>query len=298
MTSLSRPVVVVRIAGGLGNQLFGYAVARRLALKNDADLAFDTISGFAYDFLYRRSFQLDRFSINYRESTRRERFEPFPKVGRYLVKMANKLRKGNGSYFSDYTNAYDPSILESRFSGTAYLEGYWQNVKYFKDCESVIRKELRFKPPIDSINLSLAKKIKYHQSIAIHARFFYDSITGSDVASSYYNAAIAEMEEKFSNPHYYLFSDQPDEAVKKINLPIDRVTIVRHNQGDENAYADLWLMSLCNHFIIANSTFSWWGAWLSEAEFKHVIAPDYKVHGGGDPGKVFSRLILKEWRTL
>ena len=94
-----------------------------------------------------------------------------------------------------------------------------------------------------------------------------------DVGVSYYIAAIEAMESKFGNAHYYLFSDKPHEAEKKINLPRDRITIVNNNLGDENAYADLWLMSLCDHFIIANSTFSWWGAWLNNNSNKICIRP-------------------------
>lgn len=291
-------IVVARISGGLGNQLFVYATARRLALKNDADLVLDTISGFAYETLYNRTFQLGNFSGNFREATARERLEPFSKFRRYLMRFVNKYKKDYKKFFTDWSNSYDPSILSAKFSGVVYVEGYWQDERYFKDHEDIIRKDLKIKPPTDELNLCMSKNIKSHLSIAIHVRFFHDPTTSVDVAPSYYNAAIAEMEQKFSYPHYYLFSDQPDEAERKINLPIDRVTIVNHNQGDENAYSDLWLMSLCNHFIIANSTFSWWGAWLSKAESKHVIAPDYRVHGGDDASAIFDRLILDEWEKL
>ena len=290
--------VVARIAGGLGNQLFGFAAARRLALKNDAELVLDSISGFEYDSRYKRSFQLGNFSGNFREATARERLEPFSKVRRYLMRFVNKYKNNNRKFFTDHTNSYDPSILSVRFDRNVYMEGYWQDERYFKDCEVLIRKDLKIKPPTDELNLCMSKSIKSHLSIAIHVRFFFDPDTGKDVGATYYNAAIKEMERKFGSPHYYLFSDKPNEAEKKINLPSDRLTVVNHNLGDENGYADLWLMSLCNHFIIASSTFSWWGAWLSERDYKHVIAPDYKIHGGGNAAKVFSRMILKEWNQV
>ena len=290
--------VVARIAGGLGNQLFIYAAARRLALKNDAALVLDTISGFASDNKYQRSFQLDNFAINYRKATSGERFEPFSKIRRYLMRILSKLNKDNGKFFTDYKNSYDPSILSVSFNGSIYLEGYWQDENYFKDCEDVIRKDLKIKSPTVDLNFSMAKNIKSCLSIAIHVRFFFDPETGMDVGVSYYNAAIEAMESKFGNAHYYLFSDKPHEAEKKINLPRDRITIVNNNLGDENAYADLWLMSLCDHFIIANSTFSWWGAWLSENNSKYVLAPDYRIHGGGNSAKVFSRTILREWKQV
>ena len=288
-------IVVARISGGLGNQLFCYAAARRLAFKNNAELVLDTVSGFAYDRLYKRTFQLGNFSTNFREATASERLEPFSRVRRYVMRFMSKLKKSNRKYFTNFTNTYDSLILSIRFSGSLYFEGYWQDERYFKDCEALIREDLAIKPPTDKLNLRTAKSIKSHLSIAIHVRYFFNPDTGNDIDPNYYNAAINVMERKFENAHYYLFSDKPYEAEKIIDLPPDRITIVNHNLGDEKAYADLWLMSLCDHFIIASSTFSWWGAWLSEKSSKYVIAPDYKIHGGGDAAKVFSRIILKEW---
>lgn len=291
-------IVVARMVGGLGNQLFIYAAARRLSLKNNAELVLDTISGFASDHEYQRSFQLDNFAINYRKATSSERFEPFSKIRRYLMSFMLKLKKNNKNFFTNWQNSKDLSILTAKFSGTAYVEGYWQDNIYFKDCEDIIRKDLKIKPPIDEMNLCMAKSIESHLSIALHVRFFFDQDSGKNISITYYNAAIKKMEQKFKNAHYYLFSDKPDEVEQKIKLPSDRFTLVNHNLGDNKAYLDLWLMSLCNHFIIANSTFSWWGAWLSSRADKTVIAPDKDIHGGGEPAEMFDQLILDEWEKL
>ena len=88
------------------------------------------------------------------------------------------------------------------------------------------------------------------------------------------------MEEKIESPHYYLFSDDPEAARAKLTLPEGRVTFVSHNSGDGNAYADLWLMTLCQHFITANSTFSWWGAWLGGKAGKIVVSPKLQIQEG------------------
>ena len=91
---------------------------------------------------------------------------------------------------------------------------------------------------------------------------------------------MLEIEKKVPGGHFYLFSDKPQETTNIINIPNDRHTVVDHNYGDENCYANLWLMTLCDHFIVANSTFSWWGAWLSQNTQKIILAPDCAIHGG------------------
>ena len=102
------------------------------------------------------------------------------------------------------------------------------------------------------------------------------------------------MEKKLSNAHYYIFSDQPDAAESQICIPRSRFTLIKNNIGDEMAYADLWLMAQCKHFIIANSTFSWWGAWLGLFPDKIVIAPGFeKCYGNAWWG--FRGLLPKAW---
>ena len=88
------------------------------------------------------------------------------------------------------------------------------------------------------------------------------------------------MAERIPNAHYFLFSDDPVAAQARLSLPDHRMTTVNYNQGDENAYADLWLMRQCQHFITANSTFSWWGAWLGDQPGKIVVTPGFKITGG------------------
>jgi len=287
--------VIARIFGGIGNQLFCYAAARRLALVNDAELVLDDVSGFRYD-KYKRRYQLDHFNIPCRKATPAERLEPFPRLRRYILKQMNKYRPfEKRTYIVQEGIDFDPRLLHTRFRGTIYLEGYWQSEKYFKDIEPIIREDLRINSPLDRMNQEMAKKIRECLAVAIHIRFFDKpgEKSQNNLPSSYYKKAIDYIESHLQNPHYFIFSDYPESARELIPLPDSRITLITHNKGEENAYADLWLMTQCKHFIIANSTFSWWGAWLSQFRDKIVIAPAIVRRGEGAWG--FKGLIPEGW---
>lgn len=276
--------IIPRIVGGLGNQLFCYAAARRMALVNNAELAIDDVSGFAYDHDYQRNYQLSHFSIPCRRATALERLEPLHRIRRYFKRRWNqRLPFSQRTYLVQEGVDFDSRLLHIKPKGTIYLEGYWQSENYFKDVADVLRQDLQIIPPVDSINLSLATQICSCTAVAIHIRFFDQGqkFSVNNAPSDYYTRAVEEMERLIPSAHYFIFSDQPEIARARISLPDARVTVVTHNQGDENAYADLWLMTKCKHFIIANSTFSWWGAWLAGYAAKQVIAPKFEVTGLG-----------------
>jgi hypothetical protein len=272
--------LIPRIVGGLGNQLFIYAAARRLALINNSELVLDDVSGFAYDTVYQRRYQLDYFKIPCRKATAVERMEPFSRLRRVLKRKWNqRLPFEQRSYLVQEGIDYDPRMLVYKPQGTVYLEGYWQSENYFKDMTATIRQDLQIKPPNDAANLAIAELVGKRLSVAVHVRFFDEPhVTGvNNAPSQYYARAIEAMERMAPAAHYFLFSDHPEAARARIPLPDARITLVAHNNGDENAYADLWLMTQCKHFIIANSTFSWWGAWLGEDPEKQVIAPGFEI---------------------
>lgn len=279
--------IIPRVMGGLGNQLFIYAAARRLALTNGTDLALDHITGFSYDSAYQRHYQLDHFSIPCRKATPAERLEPFTRIRRYLNRKLNhRLPFEQRRYLVQEAIDFDARLLTFKPQGTVYLEGYWQSEDYFKDVEPQIRDDLRIHPPTDAVNQQMAECIRAANAVAVHVRFF-DAPTKSaqgvgknNAPGDYYQRAIKLMEERVPNAHYYIFSDQPQAARARIPLPNDRATLVNHNHGEAMAYADLWLMSQCRHFVIANSTFSWWGAWLAKYRKKIVMAPGFKKREG------------------
>lgn len=292
-------LVITRIKGGLGNQLFCYAAAKRLAYVNNLELVIDDVTGFVRDQQYQRQYALDNFRIPNRKATPFERLEPFERYRRGVKKLISRYRSYSlRDYIEQDGNDFDSRLLTIKPHGTIYLDGYWQSELYFKDIESIIRKDLNIIPPNDGMNIYLAEKIKASVSIAVHVRFFDNPQNNgiNNASAEYYERAIVTMDSIVPQAHYFVFSDRPIEARALIPLSQNRVTFVSHNH-DDNAYADLWLMTQCQHFIIANSTFSWWGAWLGGKVGKHVIAPGVVIKDGATCWG-FRGLLPEEWIKL
>lgn len=291
--------IIARLRGGLGNQLFCYAAARRLALVNDAQLVIDDVTGFVRDRLYHRYCMLDHFKIPVRKADRWERLEPFERYRRGMMKYLSRRRPFfQRRYLEEAGSDFDPRLLSLKVNGPLYLDGLWQSEGYFKDVEQIIRKDLQIIPPEDGLNRKTMADIQNCQAVALHVRWF-DSpgMEGAyNLSAAYYQRAIDFMETRLESPRYFIFSDNPDAAQSSLDLPRERVRFVSHNQGDANAYADLWLMSHCLHFIMANSTFSWWGAWLGNFRDKVVVAPRFQSEGKAAWG--FAGLIPEGWLLL
>jgi hypothetical protein len=300
MNSKKTPKIIVRIKGGLGNQLFSYAAARRLSIVNQAELVIDDVTGFSRDFQYQRQYGLGRFCIPIRRATSNERLEPFERYRRGMIKwMSGKKPFLERSYLEQEGIDFDRRLLDLKVSGTLYLDGLWQSENYFKDVEQIIREDLRITPPEDSANQQMAAKITNCNAVALHVRWFEDPNSAGvhNLSIEYYKNAIDLIEQKVDSPHYFLFSDNPEAAAKKICLPEQNVTFVSHNLGDKNAYADLWLMSQCQHFITANSTFSWWAAWLGSNSTKIITTPLWLTNTNVTAWN-FDGLIPENWHTI
>lgn len=292
--------VIVRVKGGLGNQLFCYAAARRLALVNDAELAIDKLTGFIRDSTYRRKYLLGHFQIGARSASRRETMQPFERLRRACIKYYSRsLPFFARNYLEQRDDDYDQRILEYRVRRSVYLDGLWQSEGYFKDIQNIIRNDLRIIGPFDPKDISLADTILSTKAAAIHIRWFDSPSSrgeGHNLSKEYYHRAIRLLERAQKDIHYYVFSDNPQAAVQILPYLGKKMTIVDHNGSAEKAHADLWLMAKCRYFIIANSTFGWWGAWLSENAEKIVVAPKIQRSGIGAWG--FKGLIPSEWMTL
>lgn len=272
-------MIIVGLFGGLGNQMFQYAAgqaaAARLATELKLDLSYfsDQPAGNTP-----RKYELNCFNLPQDFATKNDlqQIHGKPLFGYLFKKIKQKFKPYyEKAYFLEQAFTYDPHILD--ISGDTYLEGYWQSEKYFLDQAELIRNNLTFSSPPQTENASLLKKICSCNSIGIHIRRS-DYLTNpnahkthSTCPAEYYTQALALLLTKVENPQIFVFSDDPSWAKKNIliNAP---VTFITHNDP-EKGFEDLRLLSNCQHFIIANSSFSWWGAWLSKNKNKQVIAP-------------------------
>ncbi len=271
-------MVVARLKGGLGNQLFIYAAARRLALKNNVPLKLDIISGFQRDY-YQRTYRLHHFNIQGEVASRRQSFDGiFGRVRRQILKQLAKFSElEDRRYITEEFPEFDPRLLNFEVNGITYLDGIWANEKYFKDIEGIIRNDLKIVTRHGSEDLALAEKIKSGNSVGIHVRRLRDfpckgaggNSSSPALSADYYKRGIEIIAGKVADPVFYCFGDDPQwfPQNNKMDFPL---VVINHNKNEKD-YEDLWLMSLCKHFIIANSTFSWWGAWLSNHHDKIII---------------------------
>lgn len=279
-------VVIARLVGGIGNQLFVYSIARRIAIENNAELVLDIFSGFAYDIEHKQYFHLDRFNTKNAVFAGEGSEYVLSRPKRFIIRLINRLLPFRRRFFiTQEGRNFDSRLLDIQFKHKLYLEGYWQSELYFKSAESIIREELAIIPPEDQKNKDLSVVIKNCNSVAIHLRYFDneeakmsakgapDLINGHSFLEEYYSQSISKIKTFIQDPHFFIFSDKPEFSARFAEKNNINFTVIDHNTGYKNAYADLWLMSLCKHFIIANSTFSWWGAWLSSNKEKMVFVP-------------------------
>lgn len=267
-------MIIVRLYGGLGNQMFQYALGRSLALRNDTELKLD-ISDFENYKLHK--YCLDVFNIQKKIASSREvtDYKKFKKkLGRRWF-FHNKLIADDSKYFQEESFAFDPRALN--LDNNVYIDGYWQSEKYFKDAEAVIRSDFSFVLPQGEKDKEVSRLINEYSSVSVHVRRT-DYVTDTNAKKAlgtcpieYYTRAVLLMAQKVGNPHFFVFSD--DHEWVKQNIKIDYPTVyVDHNDASTN-YQDLRLMASCKHNIIANSSFSWWGAWLNGNPDKIIIAP-------------------------
>lgn len=257
-------MITVKLIGGLGNQLFQYAFGRSLSSDLNTELFFDLSH---YDSEYAKSLRHEFYTLNYFK-IEDINAEKFPNE----IESSSKLSYYKERDFNEITGF--PSLKNfDALELPAHFEGYWQTEKYFMHNEKLIRKDFQFKTPIKGKNKKIAKDISDNNAVAMHIRRgdYLNYTKFGTCSTDYYKRSVEFIEKQVDNPKFFIFSD--DHLWVKENIHIPHPTYRVTNNDVENGHEDLRLMSLCNHFIIANSSFSWWGAWLSENKDKIVTTP-------------------------
>lgn len=263
-------MITAQLVGGLGNQMFQYAAGRALSLRRGVGLRLD-----ASEF---KTYRLHRYGLNHlaisAEVTNVR--QPGSTGSRVLDRLRDLAGLGAPALYRENGLRFDPSVLT--LQGNTTLAGYWQCERYFSDHADQIRAELTVKTPVAGDNLTCLERICSGVSISVHIRRgdYVSNPAANSVHGTcdipYYEAAAHHIAERCGKtPVFYIFSDDPDWVRENFKIPFEMIP-VRHNSVDRN-YEDLRLMSACNHHIIANSSFSWWGAWLNPSKGKIVVAP-------------------------
>ena len=285
-------VFTVGLSGGLGNQMFQYALGRNLALRHRAELLLDTRQ---VDADANRSFALAAHDIAAPVATSSQLPAPLGRIQRRLIRWSRgKLAT---RYLVERTFEFDAAALERR--PPAHLSGNWQSERYFRDCRETLRNEFQLVAPFSPARQRMAALIDDVNAVSVHVR--RGDYVSNPVANAYhgtcepawYDRAKAAIENLVSNPRYFVFSDDPQWAKDNLTSFASAVFVAAADDGQDAQ--DLHLMARCRHHIIANSSFSWWGAWLNPRPDKVVVAPRNWFRGGAHDTR---DLLPKGWNRL
>lgn len=289
-------MILVNLCGGLGNQMFQYACGRRLARDRGVPLRFD-IRDLRDD--SQRSFALAglRVAGGVASDAELRRCLPWqawlpPPMARRLMALPTRVR-----YVRERGFTFDPTVLDA--PAAAYVEGYWQSERYFSAIADVIRADFALAAPLAAPRRVVAETIVAAEAVSVHVR--RGDYVSNPVANAYhgtcapewYAVAMERIAAGLDRPVFFIFSDDPDWAREKLPDRWPRQFIAPQDDGRD--FEDMHLMAMCRHHIIANSSFSWWGAWLDPRPKKRVIAPVHWFKGAGHDTR---DLIPESWERL
>ena len=264
-------MLIIKIHGGLANQMFQYALYKSiLAIGKDVYTDTNTfVPSWGFD-----EVRLEEVfsNLDIREADTKL-IKKLSAGERFIDKVKKKMGLSKKSHFYEPTFRFNRSVFD--LSANTYLDGYWQTEKYFRDIANEIRNDFTFRSFSDDRNTRLASKLKREESVSIHVRKGADykkSIVNGTCELEYYNQAISAIKKKIAKPKFYVFTD--NKAWVKENFDQLDFELVDWNPvaGPYN-YLDMQLMAMCRHNIIANSSYSWWGAWLNTNSRKVVVGP-------------------------
>lgn len=262
-------MLIIQLSGGLGNQMFQYAAGKAQALRLNTDLYLDKTHFLTTPLgkVNLRQYELSQFSFN----------QKFKHPNFHWIKKYLKVKQ----VYNGFKTYIDPHVHFNadffKISDKTYIEGFFQSEKYFNDYSSEIRSDFKFKTPPQGLNLELFNKIQSLNAISVHVRRG-DYVNNPETLKShgicgldYYQNAVELIVSKVEKPYFFLFSDEPEWVQQNLKLDYP-YEVISHNKG-ESSFEDMRLMSVCKHNIVANSSFSWWGAWLNNNFNKTIIAP-------------------------
>lgn len=272
-------MIIIQMSGGLGNQMFQYALYLKLK-KLGHDVKFDDRT--EYDRPEVRPIQLSAFGIRYPAATHDEVIDITDGSMKLRDRIRRRLTGRKTAEYAENGTCYDPLVMNR---DPAYLVGNFQSERYFADIEGEVRKAFQFDPEIISDEIKeWEKRITADDAAAIHIRRG-DYLNAKDVygdicTDEYYDAAIDVILKKHPDTVFYLFSNDHEWSDmfmgRHKDIPMHSVKCSTEYTG----YLDMYLMSKCKGHIIANSSFSWWGAWLCSDSQKEVIAPKVWLNNG------------------
>ena len=279
-------MIIVRLMGGLGNQMFQYAAGLRLAMRHRTPLTLDLsflLDRSRNDNIVFRDFDLKLFEIPEKIASSRQvrRFRRLASPGSRSVCERVEDRLVKRRMFSEESYQLDRRVLE--LPDNTYLEGYFQNEGYFTDAASIVRDRFRFRNMEDSlpeVTKHVAIAIQDSNSVCLNVRrgdYVNNPATNAYhgvCEINYFSGAISHFRDALVNPHFFVFSD--DQNWCRREFPEGReFTIVGNEHYGPQFFQKFWLMTRCKHFIIPNSSFGWWAAWLAEFEGKLVVRPSH-----------------------
>jgi len=271
-------MIVVKIMGGLGNQMFQYAFGRAIALHYGSELFFDLNLYNEYKKDNNINYTPRDYGLSHFKNVNLSPMTPYISKRLFGNRLLNYIKfRLNIKRKSIYQEkAFSDNKEVFNLTNSAYLLGYWQSEKYFYDIRRAIREDFVFNyENIGVKNDELLFKIRENSSsVSLHVRRGdYLTINNFLVFTmEYYLEAIQIIKKKIPNPLFFLFSDDPQWVNDQLK-PLVENSVLVDNNFHEDSWKDMMLMSNCSHHIIANSSFSWWGAWLGSNPDKMVIAP-------------------------
>ena len=264
-------MIITKLNGGLGNQLFEYACARSLQLTYGDEMRLD-IEGFKRS---PRHYALNNFVLSDEVSVLPERDSKSLILLQAISKISRNLAFWLGPLFGAYiwkSSSYRPLRIKNTKGRTLYLYGYWQSEAYFKEHKDQILKELKVKTPIPAECAGLLKEIERPNSVCVHVRRGdYVDCGFLHCDEAYFNRGLDFIRKKHGDCHAIVFSDEIEWVKKnmKFQVPVTFMDI------DVPNYENLRLMYMCKHFVMSNSSYSWWAQYLSDNPEKIVVAPEY-----------------------